>query len=377
MRCLRSGKSSRWWALRATPSPVGSASGSSLSSCDTVRVSQGGHAVEATDSRQGGFPSAGAMQLPGPLAHCVLSAGQAAAAWEQCLSAHQDAACSRTSATSVCMHTSMRIQRGASGSPALPIGSSTDTSETSTCGTTQGINRTHERTRGITGKAAGIAPGPSHLAPGRTQDPQADPSAKGPPRDDITWGDRHCGARPTAKQRGTEGSGFPPPCCLLIGCESIPWRRRSLGMTSHGGTVIASARPTAKQRGSEGSGFPPPCCLLIGREPIPWRGSRLGIRSRGSLSPRAPAPQQSGRDVKNLAPATILQPHWPRVGVLHTLPGARQNPFPAFSLRPAPCSAHRRRRPPRAGAAHGLRQIPASHQPRDYAHMRRIPRGCA
>jgi len=210
MRCLRSGKSSRWWALRATPNPVGSASGSSLSSCDTVRVSRGGHAVEATDSRQGGFPSPGDMQLPGPLTHCVLSAGHAAAAWEQCLSAHQDAACSRTSATSVCMHTSMRIQRGASGSPALPIGSSTDTSETSTCGTTQGINRTHERTRGIRGKAAGIATGPGHLAPGRTQDPQADPSAKGPPRDDITWGDRHCERPAYSEAEGNRGVWRPP-----------------------------------------------------------------------------------------------------------------------------------------------------------------------
>ena len=257
MRCLRSGKSSRWWALRATPNPVGSASGSSLSSCDTVRVSRGGHAVEATDSRQGGFPSAGAMQLPGPLTHSVPSAGHAAAAWEQCLSAHQDAACGRKSGTSVCMQTAMRIQRAASGSPALPIGSSTDTSETSTCGTTQGINRTHERTRGIRGKAGGIAPGPSHLAPGRTQDPQADPSAKEPPRDDITWGTVIASARPTAKRRGTEGSGFPPPCCLLIGCEPIPWRRRSLGMTSHGGDRHCERPAYSEAEGKRGIWFPP------------------------------------------------------------------------------------------------------------------------
>jgi len=160
---------------------------------------------------------------------------------------------------------------------------------------------------------------------------RADPLAKAQPRDDITWGGPSLRAPGLQRSRGKPRDLVSPrPCCLLIGCEPIPWRRRSLGITS-----------------------------------------------RGSLSPRAPAPQPSGRDVKNLAPATILQPHWPRVGVLHTLPGPRQDPFSAFSLRPAPYSPHSRRRRPRAGAAHGLRRIPASHQPHDYAHLIRILRSCA
>jgi hypothetical protein len=203
------------------------------------------------------------------------------------------------------MYTFMRVQRRASGSPASQIGSRADTTETSTCGTAGGIDRTAESKCGIGGMAAGIPTGPRHPAPGRPQDQQADPSAKGPPRDDT----------PTLSSRARQGSCFPPQCCFMRSHKQIPRRKGRLGMTL------------------------PPC---------------HPERSEGSASSRPH--------------------HLPDGHGLHGYLSPRHGTSPALH-RHAPCSARRCR--PRAGAAHGLRRIPASHQSRDYAHFTQVTRGCA
>jgi hypothetical protein len=75
----------------------------------------------------------------------------------------------------------------------------------------------------------------------------ADPSAKGPPRDDR--GADNPSARPVAKRRGSGGSGLAPRWHFLTGRKKIPRPKASLEMTWL--TRMSSRAPAPQRSGGE------------------------------------------------------------------------------------------------------------------------------